>query len=106
MLCQKKNEKKKVSPAIQNGGNEKKNLKKNRPITSACDVWTRVGHRFCPAIWNGGNGEKDKKKKKNQKWKWVILEIFFQRGSDLKSFLAIGSEKKKSQYARELFFFM
>ena len=50
MLCQKKTERKKVSPAIQNGGNEKKNLKKKRPITLACDGWTRVGHRFSPAI--------------------------------------------------------
>ena len=48
MLCQKKR-KKKVSPAIQNRGNEKK-IKKKRPITSACDGWTRVGHRFSPTI--------------------------------------------------------
>jgi len=46
MLCQKK----KVNPASQNGGNEKKNLKKNCPITSACDGWTRVTHTFNPAI--------------------------------------------------------
>ena len=47
MLPQKKkNGKKKVSPAIQNGGNGKK----NRSITSACDGWTRVSHRFSPAI--------------------------------------------------------
>jgi len=62
-MCQKKTKKKKkVSPASQNGGNEKK----NGPITSACDGWTRVGHTFSPAIWNGGNGEKDKKKTKNE----------------------------------------
>ena len=92
MLCQKKTKKKKKSiPPVKMAGMKKK-LKKNRPITSACDGWTRVSHTFIPAIWNGGNGEKDKKK--NQKWKWVILEIFFQRGSDLKFFLQIGSEKK------------
>ena len=46
-MCQKKTKKKKkVSPASQNGGNEKK----NGPITSACDGWTRVGHTFSPAI--------------------------------------------------------
>ena len=88
MLCQKK----KVNPAVLTGGNEIFFFKKKGPITSACDGWTRVSHTFIPAIWNGGNGEKDKKK--NQKWKWVILEIFFQRGSDLKFFLQIGSEKK------------
>jgi len=28
----------------------KKKLKKKRPITSACDGWTRVGQKLIPAI--------------------------------------------------------
>jgi len=50
MLCQKKTKKKKVNPAVLTGGNEKKNLKKKGPITSACDGWTRVSPTFIPAI--------------------------------------------------------
>ena len=52
MLCQKNKktkEKKKVSPAIPNGGNGNK-IKKKRPITSACDGLTRVRQRLIPAI--------------------------------------------------------
>ena len=49
MLCQKKTKKKESIPPFKTVGTKKK-LKKKRPITSACDGWTRVGHRFIPAI--------------------------------------------------------
>ena len=42
MFLPKKKKIKKVSPANWNGGNEKKNLKTKRPITSACDGLTHV----------------------------------------------------------------
>jgi len=92
--------KKKSIPPIKTAGMKKKILKKTVQ-SRLCGGWTRVTRRFNPAIWNGGNEEKDKKKKK---WKWVILKIFFQRGSDLKFFLQIGSEKKNFKlYGRDHF---
>ena len=48
--AKKKTKKKKVNPASQNGGNEKKNLKKKTVQSRLCDGWTRVTRRFNPAI--------------------------------------------------------
>jgi len=95
-LCRKKTKKrkgKKKSQSRQLEWRERKKIKnKKRHIVSACDRLTRVRQELIPAIWNGGNEENDKKNPK--KWKWVILEFFFQRGSDLNFFLTLGSEKK------------
>jgi len=89
----KKNEKKKSVPPVKTGGTKKKFKKKNRPITSACDGWTRVGHRFSPAVSNGGNGEKDKKKK--PKMKVGHFGNFFSKGVRLEFFFGNRVRKKK-----------
>jgi len=97
MLCQKnkktKKKKLKVSPAIPNGGNEKKNLKKK--TSNHVSLWRTY---TCQAMAHSRHLKRrewrKRQKKNSQKWKWVILEKKFQRGSDLKIFLAIGSKKK------------
>ena len=94
MLCQKKNEKKKVNPASQNGGNENFFLKKKLSNHVACDGWTRVTHTFNPAIWNGGNEEKDKKKKNESGSFWK----YFFKGVRLEIFFANRVRKKKNSW--------
>jgi len=51
-----------------------------------------------PAVSNGRNEENDKKKT-NKNRKLVILGNKSDRGSNLKNFLATGSEKKNSKYS-------
>jgi len=55
-----------------------------------------------PPFETAGMGKKTNKKK-NPKMKVGHFGIFFQRGSDLKIFLAIGSKKKKSCITRRKF---
>jgi len=69
----------------------KKNIQSRQPVTD----WHVSGKCSFPPFETAGMGKTTKKKP--QKWKWVILEIFFQRGSDLKIFLTIGSGKKNSE---------
>ena len=77
-----------MSPAIWNGGNEKKNQ-----TCLACQVQTSVRRGLISAVSNGGNEENDKRKN-SKKWKWVILINNFYRGSNMNFFLALWSEKK------------
>ena len=91
---QKKNEKKRVNPAIQNGGNEKKNLKKNVQSRQPVTVGHVSGIGSFPPFETAGMGKKTKKKIKNESGSF--WNFFFQRGSDLKIFLGIGPEKKNS----------
>ena len=66
----------------------KKNIQSRQPVTD----WHVSGKCSFPPFETAGMGKTTKKKP--QKWNWIILEFFFQRGSDLKIFLAIGLEKK------------
>ena len=91
MLCQKKNEKKEVNPASQNGRNEKKKFKK-KP-SNHISLWRLDTCQ--PYIQSRHLKRREWRKRRRKKKPKMKVGHFFQRGSDLKFFLQIGSEKKK-----------